>query len=613
MKKIIILLISILSPLSFIHADSIEKFHVDIKLNIDNSAIITETIQYNFDSEFRHGIYREIPYNFKPKGNYFSIDLKPISVTDEFGNEYNYTNDGYGGLNLKIGDPNKYADLLETYIIKYEADNIVGFFEENDEFYWNLTGNEWDVDYIKNVSATIKFPESIKERIDNYEYCGLVGDKNICGSFLVSGDTVDYKMNNDLILNAGEGVTIDLEFDKGIIVGKGLLYNIWGIIYNYIYIPISIFLAIFFFRKFFSLNHKISKLYKKFKKNNPEQVQYDPGEFSLIEASFFHDGKTSNDKDLSAFIVWAAIKRYIKIIEDDGDYTFEKLEKFSELPDGAEKEFIEEITKIKLVNKFGSSKSVYKNEENGVFSNIFISLTMKELSNSLYNVYAQKIIDNGYIDEQKIEKIDSEISKHIQSGSKSKVNYFGYISNKKIIFIVVFLFLAINPGIFFMILVPLFFPFLPWNFGFIFSLIMVIMALLFILFISGVPAYTEKGFRASWYINGLYKYINMSEKERMEFANAPEKTPVLFEKLLPYAMVFGLEKKWSKEFKGIYGDNLDWYSSTSGKAFSVGSIGSLSGALSSSITPPSSSSSGGSSSGGGSSGGGGGGGGGGSW
>jgi len=470
----------------------------------------------------------------------------------------------------------------------------------------------WDVDYIREVVATIKFPERIENKIDNYEYCGLRGEENNCGSFSVSGNIVEYGTDNNLYLNTGEGVTIDLEFDKGIIEGKGLLYNIFGIIYNYIFIPISIFLAFLFFRKFFGLKYGISKLYKNFKRNNPEQVQFDPGEFSLIEASFFHDGKTSNDKDLSALIVWAAVNRYIKIIEDDGDYTFEKLEKFSNLPEGVEKEFIEEITKIKLIKKIGSSKAVYKGEEKSFFDSIFITLTMTKLSNSVYNFYEQRIIDNWYIDGDKIDKIAKKISANIESGQSNLVNYFSYISNKKIGVVILLLFLAINPGVFFVALVSILLPFLPWNFGFIFPLSMIILAFMIILLISNVPAYTEKGFKASWYINGLYKYIDMSEKERIAFANAPEKTPVLFEKLLPYAMVFGLEKKWTKEFEGIYGENLDWYSSTSGKSFSVGALGGLNSALSSSVTPPSSSS-GGSSSGGGSSGGGGGGGGGGSW
>jgi hypothetical protein len=82
----------------------------------------------------------------------------------------------------------------------------------------------------------------------------------------------------------------------------------------------------------------------------------------------------------------------------------------------------------------------------------------------------------------------------------------------------------------------------------------------------------------------------------------------LYETLLPYAVVFGQEKKWAEELVVLYGagNSPGWYAGSSGfnaAAFSAG-ISNLS-------TSASSSSSSGGSSGGGSAGGGGGGGGGG--
>jgi uncharacterized membrane protein len=82
----------------------------------------------------------------------------------------------------------------------------------------------------------------------------------------------------------------------------------------------------------------------------------------------------------------------------------------------------------------------------------------------------------------------------------------------------------------------------------------------------------------------------------------------LYETLLPYAVVFGQEKKWAEELAVLYGagNSPSWYAGSSGfhaAAFSAG-ISNLS-------TSASSSSSSGGSSGGGSAGGGGGGGGGG--
>ncbi len=59
---------------------------------------------------------------------------------------------------------------------------------------------------------------------------------------------------------------------------------------------------------------------------------------------------------------------------------------------------------------------------------------------------------------------------------------------------------------------------------------------------------------------GLKMYINTAEKHRIEFHNDPEKFRGVFETLLPYAIIFGLEKKWAEEFKELYKDTQpSWY------------------------------------------------------
>ena len=84
----------------------------------------------------------------------------------------------------------------------------------------------------------------------------------------------------------------------------------------------------------------------------------------------------------------------------------------------------------------------------------------------------------------------------------------------------------------------------------------------------------------------------------------------LYEVLLPYAVVFGQEKRWAQELAVLYGEHGSpgWYSGSSG--FSASAFSSGISTLSASSASSSASSSGGSS-GGGSAGGGGGGGGGG--
>ena len=67
---------------------------------------------------------------------------------------------------------------------------------------------------------------------------------------------------------------------------------------------------------------------------------------------------------------------------------------------------------------------------------------------------------------------------------------------------------------------------------------------------------TMKGLEMSRYMEGLEMYIRMAEADRMKMLQSvegadtsPEGIVKLYEKLLPYAAVFGLEESWMDEMK----------------------------------------------------------------
>jgi uncharacterized protein (TIGR04222 family) len=131
-----------------------------------------------------------------------------------------------------------------------------------------------------------------------------------------------------------------------------------------------------------------------------------------------------------------------------------------------------------------------------------------------------------------------------------------------------------------------------------------------------VPRRTAQGYAVLRHVDGFRRFIDESEKERARFAEQKN----LFSEYLPYAIVFGVTKKWARAFEGLDGeppDTSSWYPRQGAfnallfadavDGFTVTTAGTL-------TSVPASSSSGSSGfSGGGFSGGGGGGGGGGSW
>ena len=129
-------------------------------------------------------------------------------------------------------------------------------------------------------------------------------------------------------------------------------------------------------------------------------------------------------------------------------------------------------------------------------------------------------------------------------------------------------------------------------------------------------------------IEGFRMYMTTAEEERLKVLHPPEKTPELFERYLPYALALDCENEWNAKFAAVLAAAAAagaaaapvWYS---GSHWHPGNMGSFTDSIGSSLAtttssasvPPGSSSSsgGGFSGGGGSSGGGGGGGGGSGW
>ncbi len=85
-----------------------------------------------------------------------------------------------------------------------------------------------------------------------------------------------------------------------------------------------------------------------------------------------------------------------------------------------------------------------------------------------------------------------------------------------------------------------------------YALVLVVVIILCVITLTrSLNRKTAHGVDIKYQLLGLKRYIDIAEEERIAFHNAPSKTPEYYLELLPWAMLFGLEKKWSKEFEGI--------------------------------------------------------------
>ena len=63
----------------------------------------------------------------------------------------------YRQLKIRVPGAN---DAVRTVVIRYRVPNGLKYWDEYEELYWNVTGDEWDVP-IQAATATILLPEGL--------------------------------------------------------------------------------------------------------------------------------------------------------------------------------------------------------------------------------------------------------------------------------------------------------------------------------------------------------------------------------------------------------------------------------------------------------------------
>lgn len=162
MKNILIIITSflvwifLLTP-NTVFADSefIRSFDSKITAHRDGSFDVTEMIQYDFGGNTRHGIYRYIP-TLTSVGQLYRETKIDFTAVEKDGQNENFTvTSGDNQVSAKIGNPNRTINGVHTYTISYNVKNGIGSnYEDHDEIYWNVTGNQWQVP-ILSASASI--------------------------------------------------------------------------------------------------------------------------------------------------------------------------------------------------------------------------------------------------------------------------------------------------------------------------------------------------------------------------------------------------------------------------------------------------------------------------
>jgi uncharacterized membrane protein len=532
--------------------ERIEDFQSNILVQKDGSIKVTETIKYFFDYP-RHGIYRNIPFTKYDNGKRYDVAFKFDKVRDEKGKKYTLSTSKSGEQwVLKIGDPNRTIEGEHTYIISYEARGELGYFSDHDELYWNVTGTGWDVP-IKKATATITLPQTLTtEQIKLLCYTGPNGSTkhNCTGS--TDGTTATF--TTTLFLNSSEGLTFVEGFPKGIV--EVLKPEVFVPFFDRWYGKLTL-LGILIAAFLWYIVLPVYLILKWYRHGRDPEV-------GIAVRATFDPPKVG--------------KRFLTPAETGAliDETVNNRDIFSTIVDLARRGYIK-ITEPKN-KEFHLLKDVPKK-------------TRSASSGQELLPFEQTLYDGLFEDGEDVELKKVKIyttTAAVQKELYSLLVKHGYFTENPNTIRAKYYVLG-SLGLF--------------TFNFVMA---------FIAFVFGrvMPRKTLLGAQTAKQAQGLKNFLTSQERQ----LNFQGEKQMLFEKLLPYAMAFGVEKQWAKRFADFDLKNPDWYEGTSSTHFNtIIFANSLSNSYSNfavSSTPPSSSGSGFS---GGSSGGGGGGGGGGSW
>jgi uncharacterized membrane protein len=574
-------LVFVCVPVATAHADVnnfvVTNFEADYALTADDpqgEMSVIERIHVHFNDN-NHGILRAIPSYYKGH----RLQLQVNRIVSGSGAQIGYsTSSSNGNTVLKIGDPHKTVTGDQEYIISYTVRNVIGFYKDHDELYWDINGDQWQQQF-QGVSMTLHLPKGLK--LSSNEPVCYTGARGNAGSDCrVSADTIrnNLQITSIRAFDANETLTAVIGFQKGYFKASTWQDTLgeYSTMLVQFFVPLAVIggaAGLYWFKRG-----------RDAKGRGVIIAQFDaPDGLKPIEVGTIIDFKTDNG-DITATIIDLAIRGYIKITEQKkerkllGDsllYTFKLMK--TETKDLASYE--EDILKALFAN-FQLHEEV---------SMSFLKYTLSQKAVAIRKLISTSLTGRGYF-------------------SNNPFNIYNYY--------VIGAYVGIGALCF---VLALFHSVVPVWAGAVSGMII---ALIFLHF---VPARTLKGAHAKEHILGLKLYLQTAEADRIKMLQSPgapyivstlpERTVELFEKLLPYAMVLGVEKDWAKQFESIYKTAPDWYSgnwTTFNAVYLASSISdNLSASVNTAFGAPSSSSGSGFS--GGSAGGGGGGGGGGGW
>lgn len=509
-------------------AESITSHNADYTINKDGTVSVVDTIVYDFGSEQRHGIIRKMEtVKTNQDGDKYKVKFSGFSVTNENGAPYEFTQKKEGTLEvLQIGSADKFVSGQKTYVITYTLSGALTYYSEHDEFYWNVTGNLTEVP-VYGSAVRVSLPLELATSPDVRAECftGIFGSSEKNCSVQVFGNrlAVDLKKS----LSPQEGLTVVVGFPKGYVevlepeIFKPKEMTLIQKILTFLFTA-AITLAVFFWNVFYPI--KILVKYFKDKKNTENKQR--------IVSAWFESPETLGKRSMTPAETGALVDKNVD--HKDVSATIIDLAQRGYLKIVTDDKNATSLTKMKEYASDASLLDFEKGILEGLFSGSTdgnVKMSSLAMSPSFYN---------------KVKKAKEDISKRLKSE--------GFFKDD-----------LLKTELFYMVMGVLA--------ACTFNLILTAVAFIFGRKSArrtdlGIEKYSE-GFSLKNFLVSQDAQINFQSKNQM-----------FFEKLLPYATAFGVEKVWAKRFESLKLAKPDWYE---GKDFNALALAGVTNRLNSGI------------------------------
>ncbi|HWR90246.1 MAG TPA: DUF2207 domain-containing protein, partial [Dissulfurispiraceae bacterium] len=542
--------------------ERILRFDSHVTVHEDTSLTVEETIRVRAEQqEIRQGIYRDFPTTYTGKlGGKHIVGFQVLKVLRDGRTEGWHTEAQGNGVRVYMGRKGVFLDPGEyTYVLVYKTDRQLGFFEDHDELYWNVTGNGW-VFPIDLATARVTLPRdaSSQVRFTNL-FTGPQGAKG--KNAVVSRDfNGDILFSTTAPLNPYEGLTIVAGWPKGIVQepssgdklsyllrdNRGVIIGAGGIVLVMLYF---VFMWI-----------RVGK--------DPEPGTivplFSPPDGLSPAAVRFISKMGFDDKTFAAAMIDMAVKGAITIRDDDDSYTVTKAKAGDGKLTPEEKKIYGKlfISSDSLVLETTNHKTIRsaidaaKDALNLVYGKAFF------LTNTRYFVpglvlsllaVAVMIIGSGVGEGIFIGIWLSIWSLGVAALVAQMISLW-----KRVIFGKGMRIVALGGALFFSLFSL---PFIggellgiyflgsttsPWIVVMVIAIVAMNIAFFWLL-----RAPTRLGRTFLDKIEGFRMFLAVTEKDRLNLLNPPDRTPELFEKYLPYALALDVEQEWAEQFTDV--------------------------------------------------------------